>query len=222
MKSWYISTTMPIRVKICGITNPDDAERAATLGADMVGLNFYAKSPRSIDVRTARSILSVLPSTVEAVALFVNEPPERARDFAASLGIQTVQIHGEHRDVLPVGVRWIPAFSVRHTDDLAAITSYLQVAKDSAALPYAILVDAHVPGLFGGTGTVAPWHLLADFEPIVPLFLAGGLTPDNVAEAIRIVKPGGVDVASGVESSPGKKDAERLRRFIEAVRSSGL
>ena len=88
------------------------------------------------------------------------------------------------------------------------------------ATPPAILTDAHVPGMFGGTGQTSPWHLLADFHPGVPLILAGGLTPDNVADAIRIVRPYAVDVASGVESSPGKKDADKVRRFIDAVRAA--
>ena len=104
--------------------------------------------------------------------------------------------------------------------DLSSITSHLdQLLADGMMFPVAVLVDAYAPGMFGGTGQVAPWHLLADFKPDVPLILAGGLTADNVAEAIRIVRPYAVDVASGVESAPGKKDAEKMRRFIDAVRN---
>ena len=206
---------MHVRIKICGITNPADAEQAATLGADMIGLNFYAKSPRCIAEATARSILQALPSSVEPVALFVNEP--QAQQVAQSLNIRTVQMHGDLPECLSIGTRWIPAFSVRDASSLQQITSYLRSLVDA---PAAILVDAHVPGQFGGTGQVAPWHLLAGFDAGVPLILAGGLTPDNVAEAIRIVRPYAVDVASGVESSPGKKDVDKMRRFIDAVRAS--
>src|SRR5205814_5109867 len=127
----------------------------------------------------------------------------------------------DHREVLLAGIRWIPAFSVADAASLTAITTYLDLLASVGAAPAAILVDAHVPGLHGGTGQTAPWQLLADFRPGVPLILAGGLTPENVAEAIRIVRPYAVDVASGVESAPGKKDADKLRRFIEAVHSVG-
>ena len=206
---------MRVRVKICGITSVADAERAAVLGADAIGLNFYAKSPRCIDEATARQIVAVLPPFVEPVALFVDETSDHIEQAARRLGIRSVQIHGDVAKILPTsGLRLIPAFTVRDAASLQSIDAYL--AKHT---PAAILVDAHVPGLFGGTGQIAPWQLLADFKPGVPLILAGGLTPDNVAEAIRIVQPYAVDVASGVESSPGKKDADKMRRFFDAVRN---
>jgi phosphoribosylanthranilate isomerase len=207
---------MSVRIKICGITTPADAELAASLGVDMIGLNFYPKSPRCIDEATARSIVHVLPATCEAVALFVDESPARALKRARDLGISIVQLHGEHREPLVDGVKWIHAFPVRDRQSVDSIESHVRAA---APLPFAILVDAHVPGMHGGTGQTAPWQLLADFKPGVPLILAGGLTPENVAEAIRIVRPYAVDVASGVESSPGRKDADKLRRFVEAVRA---
>src|SRR4029077_7249289 len=112
----------------------------------------------------------------------------------------------------PRGLRGAPALSVVDAASLTTITNYLKLLASAGAAPAAILVDAHVPGQYGGTGQKAPWHLLADFNPGVPLILAGGLTPDNVAEAIHIVKPYAVDVASGVESAPGKKDADKMRR----------
>ncbi|MBI2805697.1 MAG: phosphoribosylanthranilate isomerase [Planctomycetes bacterium] len=212
---------MAIRVKICGITNPTDAEEAAQLGVDMVGLNFFGPSPRCIDDSAARAILQALPAGVEPVALFVNEPLARAQHRANVLGIGTVQVHGEQREILPPEMKWIPAFSVREPVDLPEIVRYVELLIAANRTPHAILVDAHVPGLYGGTGQTAPWHLLADFKPGVPLILAGGLTPENVAEAIRIVQPQGVDVASGVESAPGKKDVDKMRRFIHAVRAIG-
>jgi phosphoribosylanthranilate isomerase len=210
---------MRIRIKICGITNPADAEEAAGLGADAIGLNFYAKSPRCIDEATARRIVKALPPFVDPVALFVNEPLLQAQQIAQRLGIRTVQVHGDVQGPWPPGeMCWIPAFSVGDAAGLAALEMAL---ARMATAPAAILVDAHVAGMFGGTGQVVPWHLLAAYRPSVPLILAGGLTPDNVAEAIRIVRPAAVDVASGVESRPGKKDVEKMRRFIDAVRGVG-
>lgn len=207
-------------IKICGITSPTDAELAAKLGADLVGVNFYSKSPRHVDASTARSIVHSIPPDVEAVGVFVNEPWTQAQHIAAPLGVRAIQMHGDLGDCLIQGVRCIPAFPVRDAISLSQIKYFLERLQSVGDMPAAILVDAHVPGQFGGTGQVAPWHLLADFQLGVPLILAGGLTPENVADAIRIVKPYAVDVASGVESSPGKKDADMMRRFIDAVRTA--
>jgi phosphoribosylanthranilate isomerase len=220
---------MHVRIKICGITNPADAEQAAALGADMIGLNFYVKSPRCIDDTTAYSILNVLPDSIEPVALFVNKPLLAVQRKANGFRISTVQVYGNPSGPLPHRTNWITAFRVSDVASLHRISSYLELLTSGArsvneksinAAPYAILVDAHVPGTYGGTGQKAPWHLLAEFKPGVPLILAGGLTPENVADAIRIVQPYAVDVASGVESAPGMKDADKLRRFVDAVRSA--
>ena len=211
---------MSVRIKICGITNPADAALTASLGADMIGLNFYAQSPRFINEAAARLIVQALPASVEPVALFVNESIIHAQRVAQLLNIWTVQLHGDLDTTLAAGMRYIPAFPVRDTSSVRQITSCLERLASDGAVPHAILIDAHVPGKFGGTGQTAPWHLLADFQPGVPIILAGGLTPENVGEAIRIVRPWAVDVASGVESSPGKKDADKMRRFIEAARTA--
>jgi phosphoribosylanthranilate isomerase len=220
--------SMRVRVKICGITNPADAELAASLGADAIGLNFYTNSPRFVSSAKAFEILNVLPPFVEPVALFVNEPLSAILQIAGGLTIRTVQLHGDTvrlhgilQKVVPTGrTRWIPAFSVRDANCLTLINQHLFVmGVDPLA---GVLVDAYVPGMFGGTGQVAPWQLLAEYRPGVPLILAGGLTPENVAEAIRTVRPYAVDVASGVESSPGKKDPEKMRRFIDAVRECSV
>jgi phosphoribosylanthranilate isomerase len=210
---------MHTRIKICGITDPADAELAVSIGAAMIGVNFYVKSPRYVDDARAKSIVGAIPTTVEAVGVFVSEPWRNAAHFAALLGIHTVQMHGEFGPI-PQGVRAIPAFAMRGAESLQEIVAFLERHRAIGVTPSAILIDAHVPGVYGGTGKTAPWQLLADFKPSVPLILAGGLTPDNVAEAIRIVKPLAVDVASGVESSPGKKDADKMRRFIDAVRGA--
>jgi len=165
-------------------------------------------------------ILQFLPATVQPIALLVHEELMWAQRATRGLGIGTIQMHTDHRDILPTGTRWIPAFSVGDAKDLQTITAYLGLLDSVGVAPHAILIDARVPGMHGGTGQVAPWHLLTDFKPGVPVILAGGLTPDNVGEAIRIVQPWAVHVASGVESGPGKKDADKMRRFIDAVRAT--
>jgi phosphoribosylanthranilate isomerase len=214
----------PLRIKICGITNEADGQQAARLGADAIGLNFFAESPRRVDPIMANFILRELPPFVEAVGVFVNQPLRQVFHQLNQMGaIRTIQWYGENRelgDVFPF--RMIAAFPVRDRKSLVAITRYLDVCRGMGQLPAAILADAHAPGKHGGTGRTVPWKLLADFRPEVPLILAGGLTPENVADAVRIVRPYAVDVASGVEFSPGQKDPEKLRRFIENARAAAV
>ncbi len=214
--------TYHLRVKICGVTNEADARHAALCGADAVGLNFYPGSPRCIDAVTAKFILHELPPFVEAVGLFVNQPLRPVFEFLHPLGrIRTIQWHGDNRelsDCFPYHL--ISAFPVRDAKSLLSITRYLDTCRGLDRLPSAILVDAHVPGQHGGTGQTAPWDLVASFQPGVPVILAGGLTPENVAEAVRIVRPYAVDVASGVEHSPGHKDPDKVRRFIANAREA--
>jgi phosphoribosylanthranilate isomerase len=212
---------MHLRIKICGLTRAADASEAARLGADAVGLNFYRGSRRQVTPETARGILRALPPLVEAVGVFVNEPVAQAASQARDLGIGTVQWHGERPPVPPAGSpRFVSAFAVKDADDLLRIDAYLESCARAGRLPAGVLVDAHVPGEYGGTGRVAPWQLLAGWRPLVPLILAGGLTAENVAEAVRLVRPFAVDVASGVESAPGCKDADKMRRFIENARAA--
>lgn len=212
----------PLRIKICGITHESDGRRAALLGADAVGLNFYAQSPRWVDAALATTILRALPPFVEAVGLFVNQPLAQVFHAVNQLGrIRTIQWHGDNRELCDAfPFHFIPAFAVRDRNSLTDITRYLEVCRNTNRLPAAVLLDAHVPGQYGGTGQKVPWHLLADFQPGVPVLLAGGLTPDNVAEAVGLVRPYGVDVASGVESKPGVKDAEKMHRFIQNAREA--
>jgi phosphoribosylanthranilate isomerase len=213
-----------LRIKICGITDPADGRQAALLGADAVGLNFYAPSPRAVDRARAEAILRELPPFVTPVGIFVNQPLEEiiAQTLAPLRGaLRTVQTYGENSEVADCfPYRLIPAFPVRDRQSLEAIMHYLDRCRAGRALPAAVLVDAHVPGQYGGTGRTSPWELLADFRPGVPLLLAGGLTPENVAEAVRIARPDGVDVASGVELAPGRKDLDRMRRFIGNAREA--
>jgi len=202
-----------LRVKICGITNPRDAVAAAEAGADAIGLVF-AESPRRVTVGQARAILAALPPYVTPVALFVDEPAEVVRDTCGQLGIRTVQLHGdEPPDMARAldGLCVVKAFRIRTQADLAPLESYPAAAW---------LLDSKVEGRRGGTGVTFDWNLAAEAAKRGRVILAGGLTPDNVAEAVRIAKPYGVDASSGVESEPGRKDKARLEAFVAAARGA--
>ncbi len=208
-----------LRIKICGVTTPEDVQLCADAGADAVGINFHPGSPRFVDPRQAASLVRSIPPLMSAVGVFVDQSMRQMCAVAYQLGLRAVQHHGEKRelaDAFPFA--FLPAFRVKDETSLAAIHSYLSASRAAGCLPSAILVDAHVEGQHGGTGRTVPWDLLSNFKPGVPLILAGGLTPENVAEAIAIVKPAGVDVASGVEAMPGRKDPEKVRRFVEQAR----
>jgi phosphoribosylanthranilate isomerase len=208
-----------VRIKICGITNEADATMACRLGADAIGLNLYQGSKRHVSSVLAAQIATTLPPFVEPVALFVNVALDLAVATAQDFS-RTIQWHGASTPLPPPAPwRFIPAFPIVDSAHLAAVVEYLDRCRAIKRLPAGILLDGHAAGQYGGTGQHAPWRLLADFQPGVPIILAGGLTADNVAEAIRIVRPFGVDVASGVEAEPGRKDADKLRRFIDAVHS---
>jgi phosphoribosylanthranilate isomerase len=212
-----------VRVKICGITSQADAEAAVRCGADALGFNFYARSPRFVPVETAADIIRTLPPFIEPVALFVIDAnnPNEPEAVATKINVRTIQCHGDHLPLhLSGGLRYIPAFPVKHEDSLKHFRAFVRRCQDEGQPPAAVLLDAHVPGLHGGTGQTAPWHLLADFQPGVPVILAGGLTPENVAEAVRIVRPYAVDVASGVEKRPGEKDEDKMRRFVDNARAA--
>jgi len=210
-----------VRVKICGITTPSDAAFAADCGADAIGLNFYPKSPRYLTPDRAEEIVRAMPPFSTLVGLFVGTPDDEVANTVRDFGLRAVQSYPERppcRSYFPAA--HVPAFRVRDAASLELITRYVREAREAGVAPAAVLVDAHVEGKLGGTGHVAPWHLLAGFDPGVPVVLAGGLTPDNVADAIRAVRPWGVDVASGVESAPGRKDPGRVRAFMQAVHAA--
>jgi phosphoribosylanthranilate isomerase len=210
----------PLRIKICGVTSTADVAAAAA-GADAVGINFHPESVRYVDPKASVPLLRAVPPLMAAVGVFVNRPFRQVAAVAYQLGLRAVQHHGDHGDPEdPFPFSFVPAFRVRDRDSLADITAYLDRCRAAGRLPAAILVDAYVEGQHGGTGRTAPWDVLADFKPGVPLILAGGLTPENVAEAVRTVRPDGVDVASGVESAPGRKDPDRVRAFVENARSA--
>jgi len=196
-----------LRIKICGITNEADARHAAACGADALGLVFYAKSPRAVSPEQARRIVAALPPFVTTVGLFVNEEPNRIREIIDYCGLDVIQLHGDETPAqcLYPPRRVLKALRVKGEASLVGVENY-QVS--------ALLLDAWHPGSYGGTGCLGDWELAAQVAAKRPVVLAGGLTPDNVAEAIRRVRPYGVDVSSGVESAPGQKDPEKVAAFI--------
>lgn len=211
-----------IRVKICGVTTPDDVRMVGEAGADAIGLNFYPKSPRYVEPRAAIELMKAFPPFVAPVGVFVNTPTRQATVLAFQLGLRGLQTYTDQplgEGVFPFV--HLPAFRVKDAESLNAVTRFVEEATALGQRPAAVLIDSYVAGEMGGTGHKAPWHLLTGFDPGVPLILAGGLTPDNVAEAIQLVRPWGVDVASGVESSPGRKDAAKVRTFVKNARAAG-
>lgn len=203
---------MRTRVKICGITRLEDGLAAAEAGADAIGLNFYAKSPRVIDSERARSFSTALPPFVARVGLFVNADPEFVRSVLAAVPLDLLQFHGDEGEEYcrSFGRPYVKALRMKPGMDLAAAASAYASAQG-------ILVDAWHAEQFGGTGTAFDWSLLGAAVRSERLVLAGGLTPANVAQAIRQVRPGAVDVSSGVESAPGIKDKGKIELFISEV-----
>jgi len=204
--------TAPVLVKICGLTRLEDALAAARLGADWVGFNFWPRSRRYIAPEAAAAIVAALPASVLPVGVFVDPgAAELARAIQVS-GVRTVQLHGDEPPALcaAVPVPVVKGIRVRDAHSLAALAAY-EVS--------AFLLDSATPG-YGGSGTGFDWALAAEIAADVPLWLAGGLTPENVAEAVRRVRPRGVDVASGVESTPGVKDWKRMEAFIRNAKAA--
>ena len=209
-----------VRIKICGVTTPADARVAAEAGADAVGLNFYPQSPRFLPPQRAAEIVRALPVFTSAVGVFVGTPVRQICAIAYQLALRGVQTYDDEppaEDTFPFA--HVPAFRVKDAAGLDQIRRFVEAAARLGRPPSAVLIDSHVPGQMGGTGHPAPWALLRGFDPGVPLILAGGLTPENVAEAIELVRPWGVDVASGVEESPGLKDPAKVARFIRNARA---
>ncbi len=213
------------RVKICGVTCPEDAILCADAGADAVGLNFYQPSPRCIDIPTAKRILAQLPASVARVGVFVNKPLDEVKAVFDEVGLDLAQLHGDEppEAVLEMGSRpVVKAFRCRdHGSE--QITQFLQRCCELAVQPAAILIDAFVPGSYGGTGVAVDWTFVAELRRQThetPIVLAGGITPENVAQAIRIARPWAVDTASGVETTPGRKDPDLSRSFVCNARSA--
>ncbi len=211
-------------VKICGVTSADDARMIVESGADAIGLNFYPRSPRFVEDAIAERIIEAIPSTVCRVGVFVNEPAEEIRRRAERLNLNVIQLHGDEapEDLEDLqGLKLIRAFRVGNSLD--PIDEFLSRAIELSQDIAMLLVDGRLSGEYGGTGQTADWDLVAEHashSAWPPLALAGGLTAENVAEAIRRVRPGAVDTASGVESSPGVKDPGQVKRFVQAARSA--
>ena len=200
-----------VKIKICGITNIDDALHAADRGADALGFVFFEKSPRCISPEQAEEIIAELPPFVTAVGLFVNEAPERIDEIAGYCGLDVLQLHGDESPQECGGHsrRVIKALRVKDADSLASLGEYSVAA---------ILLDAWVAGSYGGTGRRFDWELAARAADSHRIILAGGLSPRNVAEAVRAVQPYGVDVSSGVEADPGRKDPAKVAAFIRRAK----
>lgn len=206
------------QIKICANTNPEDAALAASLGADYLGL-IFAESKRKITVETAKAIIQAVPNFKNFVGVFMNQPKNEVQEIAEAVGIRILQFHGDEpslycQSFTEKGYKVIKTFRIKDSMSLKRIDEYNV---------FAFLFDTFVKEEGGGTGKVFDWNLIED-KPFIheQLFLAGGLNPENVRAAIEKIRPYAVDVASGVENAPGKKDPEKLKKFIQAVKEAGL
>jgi phosphoribosylanthranilate isomerase len=216
-------------VKICGIRDTATAENVVTLKPDAIGLNFYSQSPRTVPVKTAAEIVRELPEEIEPVGLFVNHTAEEIHSICDQCNIRTVQLHGDEPPQLLADLqadiaelKIIRAYRMG-TEGLSQLEKYLADCDRLNAKIFACLIDARVEGMYGGSGQTVPWDRLAaeyQRDDWPHLILAGGLTPKNVSVAVQTVKPWGVDVAGGVESSPIEKDLNLVERFITTAREA--
>ena len=202
-----------VRIKICGITNLEDALLAADLGAHALGFIFHAKSPRCVAPEAAREIIRQLPPLVVSVGVFVDEEAAVVRDLAARVGLDWVQLHGAETPEYcrSLGRRVLKGFRIQDENSLKALPAYQGAVQ-------AFLLDTYRPGTLGGTGETFDWSLARKAGELGPVILAGGLTAANAAQAIAQARPQALDVASGVEAAPGKKDPAKLRAFFAAVK----
>lgn len=210
-------------IKICGITSVADARIVAEAGAHSIGLNFYPMSPRFVQPGLAFEIIQSVPTFIVPVGLFVEASADEVRTTANLLGLKTLQIHG---NVTPELIQELGEFSIiaahplRDRASVDGVREFVGSCRKLERLPSAILVDAQVEGKHGGTGQIAPWDIAREIvlASEIPVILAGGLTAKNVADAISAVGPWGVDVSSGVEVAPGRKESYKVRSFIDRAR----
>lgn len=204
-----------IKIKICGITNKIDAVAAADLGVDMLGFVFYKKSKRYVEPLAAEDIINELPPGMIKVGVFVDEKKEKVLETAQDVSLNMLQFHGDETPDYCASFRdkygVIKAFRLKDKKDLKKINDY--------DVDY-YLLDTYRPDSIGGTGEVFDWKMLKDFEILKPVILSGGLTPLNAGKAIKEVVPYGVDVSTGVETKPGKKDISLMKKFVENVRKA--
>lgn len=205
-----------VRVKICGITRVEDALGCARLGADAIGLVFYAPSPRNVTVEQARAILAALPPFITTVGLFVDAQAAEVQAVLDQLPLDVLQFHGNEpvQYCRSFGRPYLKALRVKPGVDLVQYASVYSGAR-------ALLLDAHIEGVAGGSGQTFDWSLIPP-RLSLPVVLSGGLNPDNVAEGIRRIQPAAVDVSSGVEAAKGIKDAEKIAAFMQGVRNASL
>jgi len=202
-----------VRIKICGITNLEDALLAVDLGADALGFIFYPKSPRCVAPGDAREIIAQLPPFVVSVGVFVDEEAAVVQGLAVQVGLDWIQVHGQESPdyCLSLGRRVIKGFRIKDESSLKDLEPFQGAVQ-------AFLLDTYKKGQAGGTGETFDWRLAREAQRYGQIILAGGLTPDNVDQAIKVAQPQAVDTASGTEAAPGKKDPEKLRAFFSAVR----
>ena len=206
---------MAMKIKICGLTNAEDASAAVEAGADAVGFVFHKKSPRCAETAAVKAIVRGLPPFVLPIGVFVNEDAKVVRDIMDSCGLTLAQLHGDETAAYceMLGRPVLKEIRIRDRRSFLALAEF-----QGRAGVRGFLIDAFSPDAYGGTGQVADWSLAAEAASAATILLAGGLTPLNVSDAIRRVRPYGVDVSSGVEVSPGKKDHAKLRAFVQAAR----
>lgn len=210
------AVTPVVKIKICGITNQEDASIAVSAGADALGFVFYRKSPRYVEPAVAKQIIATLPPLITAVGVFVNEEPKVVRDLMESCGLAIAQLHGDETAAYcrELARPILKAIRLKDRGDLLALAEFRGRAGVRG-----FIVDSHTDKAYGGTGLKTDWALAAEAARAAAVLLAGGLTSDNVIQAVRTVRPYGVDVSSGVESAPGKKDRQKILAFVQAVRS---
>ncbi|PLZ87244.1 phosphoribosylanthranilate isomerase [Fischerella thermalis] len=206
-----------MRIKICGITQPQQGKAIADLGATALGFICVTTSPRYVTIKQIQAVVEKLPSKVDSIGVFANTPPEKIKQAVVDGGLTGVQLHGDEspefcqqlRDLLP-GVEIIKALRIRTATDFDKTAIY-NLFVDT------LLLDAYHPQQLGGTGKTLDWQLLQNFQPSRPWFLAGGLTPYNILEALSQVKPTGIDLSSGVERAPGDKDLQKVAQLFEKL-----
>ena len=205
------------KVKICGITNLEDARVAVEAGADALGFLFYRKSPRYVEWKVVKQIITELPPFILPVGIFVNEEAKSVRDLMDDCGLGLAQLHGDETPAFceSLGRPVLRGIRLRDRGSFFALAEW----KGRIGVR-GFVVDAFSDSAYGGTGQTADWNLAAEAAKAAPILLAGGLTSENVEEAIRTVAPYGVDVSSGVEASPGKKDPAKVQAFIRAAKGS--
>ena len=213
------------RIKICGITTIDDGQAAMAAGADAIGLNFYRSSPRYVELTTAKQIRAALPAEMTVVGLFVNAPTDEVRRIWDELGLSLIQLHGDESPEYLAELAPRPIMRALRVSvgGLPAVRDYLARCQQLGCSPRRLLWDSLVGGSYGGSGMTSDWDAAADYtrqRATPPLVLAGGLNPENVAQAIYTVRPHAVDTASGVESSPGRKSPAKLVAFVRAAQSA--